>query len=622
MCGISGFYSKKNSIDLVDYYKNHKKIAHRGPDDEGFLVKLDDKIIYAYGDDTITSKKVNAHVKNLGPTKMVLGHRRLSIIDLSERGHQPLSYDNLSVVYNGEIFNYLELRKELECAGYLFDTQTDTEVFLKAYHYWGEEAFNKFNGMWAAAIYNSESDKLLLTRDRYGIKPLYYIFDDKSGSINFCSEIKGLIGFLDERKLNESSVYSYIRYTHLSHTDETFIIGINSLSPGCYLTLSNKLEIKKYYFESPTEGNLQKLLKNSVKIRTRTDTEFGLLLSGGIDSSLIAAYLSEDSDNIKSFTADFQNKKFSEKKYVELNVKKHKLDAHYINPSPNDFVQDIDDFLWTHEYPVRSLSAYSQYKIYEYIKLNTDVKVIFTGQGADEIFSGYSNDYLIYLASLLSEWNLFGFVRKVLEFRKSRQMNLKYLVTGACKYVLRQYVKRYDPYDVFTKRVNCVAEPIYPQLSLFKGNQKKSILFSSLREYFRDEDRNSMRFSVEARLPFMDYRLVEAGLALNSEQMIVNATTKAPIRDLAKGIIPSEILNRTDKMGFVSPQEIWQKNELMLIFDETFQEIKLNGITGMLDGQKIYEKYIDYKSGKFKDWAFIWRCFCLMHYCRVWGIEK
>ena len=621
MCGISGFFSKKATINLVDYYQNHKRIAHRGPDDEGFIISRAGNLEHVYGDDTINVKRVGRHIKEVDSSNLVLGHRRLSIIDLSDRGHQPYRFEQLSLVYNGEIYNYIELRKELISLGYSFGSDSDTEVFIKGYHCWGVDAFNKFNGMWAAAIYEEDSGRLVLTRDRFGVKPLYYVHNEDKKEIYFCSEIKGLTGYFETLEINESAVYSYLRHTHLSHNDETFFKGIKSLSPGSFITFDDSLTQLSYYQLKPSENDLSSTFNNAVEIRKRTDTEFGVMLSGGVDSSLIAASLKQGNKKVKSFTADFQNSAFSEKNYVDITTEKNSLEAHFIYPTVEDFGRDFDDFLLSHEYPLRSMSAYSQYKIYQYIAKETDVKVIFSGQGADEIFSGYTNDYYVLLSSLLKQGKLISFVKNFIAIKKFRGLSTSSLVKGPFRYLLRDHISRYDPYGIFLKKIPHSKEPKFSDLSLFKQYQRKNIQFASLREYFRDEDRNSMRFSIEARLPFMDYRMVEAGLALEPSEMIVDGVTKAPLRDLAKGKVSEQILQRRDKMGFVSPQEVWQKNELKPSLDATFEKIRHEGLTGVVSGEKVFQMYQDYQKGLFTDWAFIWRCYCLHHFVRVWNIK-
>ena len=246
MCGITGYVSFVNKINTNAYYEAHKKIAHRGPDDEGFVYKNKyGDMIFLKGDDTTFNNDLD-HILNTDKSFFIMGHRRLSIIDLTPDGHQPFSYKNLYMVYNGEIYNYLELREELIQYGYIFETNTDTEVFLKAYHFWGVEAFNKFNGMWAAAIYDNEIERVVLTRDRFGVKPLYYTYIDNN--LIFASEIKFVVSFTKDRKINEKAVYAYLRYSLLEYNNETFIQNIYSLQSGNYLVFDkNGISINKYY---------------------------------------------------------------------------------------------------------------------------------------------------------------------------------------------------------------------------------------------------------------------------------------------------------------------------------------------------------------------------------------
>jgi asparagine synthase (glutamine-hydrolysing) len=209
MCGITGYFSKNKRINCKKFYKAHKLIYHRGPDDEGFVLKNNSKLITVRGDDTVKVFKNLPHITDFENSSLILGHRRLSIIDLSEAGHQPFSYKNLHMVYNGEVYNYLELKKELEELGYSFKTKTDTEVVLIAFYEWGYKAFNKFNGMWALAIYDDRKDELILSRDRFGIKPLFYYKNNEE--FYFASEIKVLLEFLDKRIVNKEMAIDYLK---------------------------------------------------------------------------------------------------------------------------------------------------------------------------------------------------------------------------------------------------------------------------------------------------------------------------------------------------------------------------------------------------------------------------
>ena len=622
MCGIAGYYSLTSSISGPAFNASLREISHRGPDDEGYAYEVSGTIYSAFGDATVVEMQRGHHINTVEKSRLYLGHRRLAILDLSPMGHQPMNLDSLSMVYNGEIFNYIEIREELISLGYQFESESDSEVFLKAYKNWGDAAFNKFNGMWAAAIFDSNDGSLTIVRDRFGIKPLFYFYDAKAKTLIFSSEIKALINFIPERILNRDVAYDYLRRSWLEHTNHTFFTGVMSLEAGCKAVFKQEFSVQRYYTPKSLSGSLKNILVESIDIRTRSDAEIGVLLSGGIDSSLIAAISAAGHGQLKSFTADFEDNRFSERNYVKDNISAHGLDPHFIMPDPQKIDEDLDDFLLTHETPVRSLSAYSQYTLYQHISKTTDVKVILSGQGADEIFSGYTNDYYRYLASVLLSMRIFKGWRILNEISAFTRLSKTNLLIGMLRQIASGIYSKEDPYQVFSNGVSGSKLVKKSKGSFFKTKQFESIFTSPLPEYLRDEDRNSMRFSIEARLPFMDYRLIELGLSLEEDEMISNGRTKSLVRALAKEYIPSSILNRTDKMGFVSPQEVWQKGELKTLFDAAFEDIRYNGIYGMVDGEKVFQRYQEYLDDRFADWAFIWRCFCLKRFCDVWGLKE
>ena len=417
MCGISGYYSNKVKINLEKFYSGHLKLSHRGPDDEGFIARDDNNnMVLLKGRDTVAEFKYLKDILDFEDTLFIFGHRRLSIIDLSYMGHQPFVYDNLYLTYNGEIFNYLELRKELELNGYIFETNSDTEVFLKAYHCWGIEAFNKFNGMWAAAIYNHHKKNIILTRDRFGIKPLYYTV--YNGALIFGSEIKFIAHFLDKLEAEEETIIDFLKANLLDHNNKTLYKNIFQLEAGMYALCDSgiNLSIHSYWDLNPDkiDKSTKQVVIDAIKLRIRSDVPIGTLLSGGIDSSLITGILIKDFNiRLSTFSAIFNTEgKFDERDLIKTNVKQFNTDHHYIVPEISDFEKDLDDLIYTNEIPVRSFSVYAQYCIYKYIKNNTDIKVLLNGQGADEIFSGYSDHIYYYLASLVAKFDIIHFVKE------------------------------------------------------------------------------------------------------------------------------------------------------------------------------------------------------------------
>lgn len=622
MCGITGFFSYKNRCDTKKYYEAHKKIAHRGPDDEGFIYKNEDNILeHLSGDDTIENFKIREHITSKKPSSIILGHRRLSIIDLSSHGHQPFVFENLSMVYNGEIFNYIELRDELKGLGYTFETDSDTEVFLKAYHCWEIDSFNKFNGMWAAAIYDKNKDELILTRDRFGIKPLYYsIVGD---NLIFGSEIKFVSSFFNEKIINKKLVYAYLRYCYLEHSNETFIENINSLEEGTYLVYKKNKIIKKRYYDIKKRKkiDLGKSIDESIKLRMRSDVEVGALLSGGIDSSTLVCKIKDSGINsFKTFTADFKEKEFSERKYVEDILEQTKYEGHFIEINYEDILKNMEKIVYIHETPVRSMSVFLQYKIFEFIKNNTNVKVTLSGQGADEIFSGYTNDYYYYLISLILDMRISEFLKEFSLIQKKLNISKRELLKRCTIIYLRNKFSKKDKYRIF-KETFSQKYKISKFSNFFKNHLFKELSFSALKEYLRDEDKNSMYFSIESRLPYLDFNVVEEAFSLSNEQYIKNAETKFTLREIAKEYIPKSIIERKDKMGFISPQEVWQKNELKQDFDKVFLDIKENGLFNFIDNNRVFELYELYKQNKLDDWTLIWRFYCLYYYKKVWKVK-
>ncbi len=550
MCGITGFITQ-SPIKTDKYYHAHSLIKHRGPDDEGFTVAQGSNISHCKGDDTIAFYNSLKHINTIDKAELIIGHHRLSILDLSEKGHQPFHFENLSLVYNGELFNYIEIREELKSNGYQFITDSDTEVVLKAYHYWQEEAFNHFNGMWALAIYNSTERSLVLSRDRFGIKPLFYSYIN--GVLSFASEMKFLRAFANNKlTINNKTVNNYLSTSKTNDSSDTFWNEIQELEPARNLKFKDGLiNIKRYWDINPIAKHrphresleeFSQIFTDSLKLRMRSDVEVGTLLSGGLDSTTIVCSLKKlgliSGSDFKSFSAVFEEKVFSEKKYIDETVKQTAIKPYYIWPKPEEMEEHLDKLLWHIETPFRSLAVYSQYLIYKHIKENTKVKVLLNGQGADELFSGYTNHYNPYFWSLIKKGNLRKAQQEISLYSKGRNITLDK--------VLKQLI------------IYSYKRP-FANLNTTSYNEISS---SPLREYLKYDDRTSMAFSVEARVPFLDYRLVEFAMQLPSESRIDNFTNKRIVRDYASAIIPKDILNRTDKMGFISPQKVWQKNEL------------------------------------------------------------
>ena len=363
-------------------------VKYRGPDDEGYFIN-----------------------NNIG-----LAHCRLSIIDLSRAGHQPMSNEKGSIwiVYNGEIYNFLELRAELKKRGHIFKSNSDSEVIIHSYEEWGEEAFEKFNGMWALAILDLEKKIIILSRDRFSIKPLYYATFNET--FYFASEIKQLLPFLRRKEINANVMFKFLKQGISDFSQETFFKGIYQIKPMHNLIINlpeGRIKENKYwnYFQEEFPKNekdvLEKykdLLKDAVRIRLRSDVPLGCLLSGGLDSSSIAVVANElTKGNLNCFSAVSRDKKYSEEKFVDILIKEAKIHTKKIFLEPKLAWEKLDEVIFHNDEPFGGFSVVAQNQILELIKKETDIVVLLSGQGGDETLAGYRKFFLFYLKEKLKK---------------------------------------------------------------------------------------------------------------------------------------------------------------------------------------------------------------------------
>ncbi|RLA77227.1 MAG: asparagine synthase (glutamine-hydrolyzing) [Epsilonproteobacteria bacterium] len=583
MCGISGIVYKNKQSNKADIKNINNLIKHRGPDDEG----------YFYSDN------------------FTFGHRRLSILDLSDEGHQPMSYvDKYTIVYNGEIYNYLEIREELLSDGYCFKSATDTEVILASYDKWGESCVDKFNGMWAFSIYDKEKNTLFCSRDRFGIKPFYYTqVDDK---FVFGSEIKQLLEFYPQNFVNKKILLDYLVIGFEDHTNETFFENIFKLEQShnlIYNLNTYTYKIKRYYDitvdQSVNELNSEDSIKiyeqklyDSIKLRLRSDVKVGTCLSGGLDSSSIASIASkiyhEQTDNkftaihAKSTQSDNDESKFAQdvSEYCNLNLK-------ILEPSKSEFISKIDEVIYTQEEPFGGVSIFMQYFVMQEAK-EQNCKVMLDGQGGDEILLGYERYYPAYLISL----NLFELVKGFFNVSKNSKLSIKQLIS---------YIGYFTSATIRTKRLkekNNFIKREYLELidsDLVKKNsddylnifnlQYGEIYKTQMPHLLRYEDKNSMRHSVETRLPFVDVNLLEASLSIDNCLKIKDGWSKYILRKVIENKLPKNIVWRKNKFGFEAPVESW----LNSIENEMFKSINESKIINFLINKKLNFKKLDEK---------------------------
>lgn len=561
MCGITGIFNCKESINTSNFYKSHVLIKHRGPDDEGF-VSLNGKEIKNFrGSDTTKHFNHLPHIQEVKESNLIIGHRRLSIIDLSYSGHQPFTYKNWVLAYNGEIYNYKELRKELQELGYNFETDTDTEVFLLSYFHFGNACFEKFIGMWAAALYNTETKELVLCRDFFGIKPLYYHI--KNETIIFGSEIKFLISFFEELKVPDyKTIFDFVVHSQKDFSEHTFFEGVKQLTPGTVLTFSaNGCSIDE--IKIPTENSVNDFdvyqdVATSVNYHMIADVPVGITLSGGVDSSVIGCYLASNNENVESFSSVFPSyPEYDESKYIKETLKRYpQIKPNLVETNFENSWRAINEIIKCMDEPYRVIGMYQPYSICK-LANEKGLKVLLGGQGADEIFSGYSAHFSELKKELTDSFRLF------------QLLELIYLKKLSIKEFLSLLKKKLFGGELECKEDNSKGYFRHEEMTE-KFNSRTKYFNHGLREFLISEDRLNMHHSIEGRVPFLSLSLYKKYVGLPFSKLIKKDVSKVLLRNAFRGIVPDSILNRKDKMGYVSPDEIWLKAKKSEMLESIF----------------------------------------------------
>lgn len=624
MCGISGYISIDKEIAVADYYRAHLKIAHRGPDDEGFIAGQNGSLSLYRGDDTIEAFNHLPHLLNLQKSRFIIGHRRLSIIDLTPTGHQPLNYQNYVLVFNGELYNYIELREELISEGMKFSTNADTEVFLAGYAQWGEEAFAKYNGMWSAVIYDRNKNETTFCRDRFGIKPLYYFIDNKS--IYFGSEIRFLAPFRGALAANPDMIYDYIEYGYVNHTNETMFKEIRQLSPGAFARFSESgfIETKYWNLQSKTPQSvspeeIRDTFFDAVKLRLRSDVEVGSLLSGGMDSTSIVCSVAQNkyAEHMQTFTITFPQKELDyERKYVLDVMEKTGFENIQVDLEPQlDLLDELIDIV---ELPFRSLTVLAIYNIYKLVKGKTGVTVLLNGEGSDEIFGGYNFHYSYFLLSLIKNMKVGQFFRELKYISKRTERSYGDLLYDVTKSFIRgTNLGKLISRDNFFRQSRPYYFPKYssdPYENILMMNRD----YSALPEYLLYGDKISMHFSLEVRVPFLDYRLVQLAAKTGKNQKVKDGRTKYILKEAMANVLPESVLNRKDKKGFFTPHDLWLKTILADSIEKEFNEIADTGLFDFINEKEVYKEYIKYRGEVLP--VKLWRLFCLSRWKKLWQV--
>lgn len=611
MCGIAGLFSPRGASHPSHIQSMLDIIRYRGPDGEGAVLMTGPGLApesFSGSDTPPTVEHADLPYAPGRPlaaaepdgVRIALGHRRLAIVDLSPLGHQPMCLADRDawVVYNGEIYNHVELRAELEKEGESFRSHSDTEVLLAAWKRWGRECLSRFNGMFGFMLADRRKRSIFVARDRFGVKPVYYWISPE-GFLAVASEIKQFTVLPGWRgRVNAQRCYDFLNWSKLDHTDETMFQGVYQLPPGHFVELSvdaplpdagARLTTKAWYTLAPTpfsgdfvtaSNRMRDMLADSVRLRLRSDVPVGSCLSGGLDSSSIVCLMSElirqggGTGRQLTFTAGSRTKKYDECDYARLVIDKTGVSPHFTFPDSANAFEELDELTWHQDEPFGSTSIFAQRKVFQLARAN-GVTVMLDGQGSDEQLAGYHTFFGPRLAELLKRARLATLVGEVRAMRKlhgypptaAAAALMSMLLPDALQDWARQRTGRITSTPEWLDLDLLRASPRDP--SYLVGGKATSvdamaraqILGSNLQMLLHWEDRNSMASSIEARVPFLDYRLVEFVLGLPADFKMQGAVTKRVLREAMRGILPEPVRTRMDKMGFVTAEEVWLRQE-------------------------------------------------------------
>lgn len=611
MCGIAGILSADTALVTQGRLEQMtSSLAHRGPDGEGIWVS---------------------------PSGMAgLGHRRLSIIDLSPAGAQPMHYlGRYTIIHNGEVYNYPELRGLLQTKGYTFTSQTDTEVIVAAYAHFGAECLRYFDGMFAFAIWDSTENRLFLARDRFGEKPLFFYRDDRQ--LLFASELKALwaAGVKRESNLRMSFNFLTIGYTQNPGDGfETFFRDISKLPPRTYLYYSPLTGVP----ETSTWWDIEvgqtrtikeesavdvfcELLYSSVRRRLRSDVRVGTSLSGGLDSSSVVACIlrqKESPESLPTFSAVFPGFEKDESSFVRLLTQHYSLENHPITPTADDLIRDFQRLVYHQEEPFQSSSIYAQFSVFGRAA-GEPVKVLLDGQGADELLAGYHKYYRWYWQELYrSDRKAFA-----LELEASKEAEDRWTWKNRLAARLPVYAGLYlkkkrtaqqlHSSDLSRDFVRQYGESYYdiPHVDRLSGILYYNTFINGMESLLRYADRNSMAHGVEVRLPFLNHELAEFIFSLPSHFKIREGWTKWLLRTSMEDVLPAAITWRKDKTGYETPQKFWMQDPRL---QEYIRESRRSLVKAGVLNPKVLQKKIqpqDAHAAENRDWRYLVMAACM-----------
>jgi asparagine synthase (glutamine-hydrolysing) len=604
MCGIAGTVDLHPGIGSAEELvaRMTDLLAHRGPDDAGLFVD----------------------------PPVVLGNRRLSILDLSSAGHQPMGSEDghVWVTYNGEIYNYKELAQDLRARGHRFHSSGDTEVLLRAYLEWGPDCLARLNGMFAFAVWDRRRGELFCTRDRFGVKPFYYTV--AGGRFRLASEIKALL--LDPevpRRPNDPRVFDFLARGLADHTGETMFEGIYQLPPGSCMWVSPTEGVGRpmewYRLQQanlngrPASEAVRELLTDAVSLRLRSDVPVGTMLSGGLDSSSVTALASRlrEADGVRppeSFTSGCRDPRIDEGRYVQSVLELTGSCNHKLLPDDRGLLGELDDVLWHMDEPFHTAGIYAHWKLTELAR-GRDITVILDGEGGDEAFLGYH--FLLYPAvffTLCRQGHLPGVVRELLWRRRRNAVSLRRSASEALRVALPKRLRARRRPSWINPELPIPPRPL-PARTLH-DYQLHGLTVSPLPMHNHQGDRNSMRFSLEARNPFLDYRIVELGLALRPQDLLHQGLSKWVVREAMRDLLPPMVVDRPDKQGFTTDEADWMRQGGLGSEMESVFRSKRLAARPYFDPNALLAMLTAHRGGQ--DFGFsLWRAFMVERWLRL-----
>lgn len=596
MCGIIGYQTKSDSTaDIEPLIKAIELISHRGPDDRG--------IILANRKGEITNDESQF------PHFLALAHVRFSLVDLTNAGHQPFVSEDerIVLIFNGEIYNYIELKQELISKGLVFNTQSDTEVFMRAYQYWGVDCFSKFVGFWACVIYDKVIGKVLLARDRIGQAPLYYC--QKNNSLIWASEIKGILSLIPEERnnINEDAVFYFANWLKRDFADRTFYQNIRSFPRASYAWIEEdgSFTCEKYWHLperlSESEISIDKavsqfrtLIDEATRVRLRLDAPVALQLSGGLDSSTLLASAVKFCDRLEVYTVKYGEGDLDEEPFANMVAKMYsqQVNYHVVKPLERNFLDEIPAYASHMDEPFHSPNQLSSQYIWRQMK-EKSIRAVIYGAGGDEVFAGYGSEYYApHLTSLLRQGKLLRFIKDFYSYSEypEKVSPKDYAVAIAKLFPTIPRKATLGQIHFVDRSINplceAVSKPVFSPPNEINARIKANMEDWRMNYWLRVDNINSMMIPIELRTPFIDHRVIEYAFTLPTTYLIRDGWLKWIIRQSMEKQLPKEIVWRRKKMGFPFPLYQWQKDNKGF-----FQDLLLKADCPYVDSAKLFKHF-------------------------------